>query len=253
MFTEEELYSLLEEAFEEGYNSAIDELEEVMNESEDSSYDLEDEMDSYAEADEYEYEDSEYPELFNEARNDTMWDKFRKGVYRGVGAYSKSFYNKDTPEDKEKMNAMKNAGAAFLAATGRMKPKHAINAAVRKGERATRFMDDIDPNKPVASYKKVAGTGPIKGIKDIGKGAYNRLKELKKYSLEMMKDKNKAMANHGKVMDAAMKIKNRGDKYNAMVDNLTNRMDKHNKLGERAVRVARRKFRHLMSNKPEKD
>jgi len=44
MFTEEELYSLLEEAFEEGYDSALEEVFE-----EDSSYDLEDEMDAYTE------------------------------------------------------------------------------------------------------------------------------------------------------------------------------------------------------------
>jgi hypothetical protein len=45
MFTEEELYSLLEEAFEEGYNSALEEVFE-----EDSPYDLEAEMDAYDEA-----------------------------------------------------------------------------------------------------------------------------------------------------------------------------------------------------------
>ena len=246
MFTEEELYSLLEEAFEEGYNSALEEVFE-----EDSSYDLEDEMDAYAE--EYDYEDSEYPELFSEARNDTMWDKFRKGVYRGVGAYSKSFYNKNTPEDREKMKSMKNAGDALLALSGRMKPKHAVNAAVRKIERGSRFMDDIDPKKPLASYKKMAGVLPIKGIKDIGKGAYNRLKQLKGYALSMQKDKAAAMKNHGHMMDRINKIKDRGDKYNAMIDNLTNRMDKHNTLGERAVETAKKKFKHLMSNKPEKD
>ena len=82
MFTEEELYSLLEEAFEEGYNSA---LEEVLDESSEEV-------------------DTEYPELFSESSKnvrrqmDNLKQKEEKS-YLGNKTLWKTYYSKNPKRD----------------------------------------------------------------------------------------------------------------------------------------------------------
>ena len=86
MFTEEELYGLLEEAFEAGYDSAIDELEEAMNESESEEF------------------DTDYPELFDENAHTrtlrgTGMHMMPKGIYGLFKASRKAHVKADKAWD----------------------------------------------------------------------------------------------------------------------------------------------------------
>ena len=81
MFTEEELHSLLEEAFEAGYNSA---LEEVFEESEEV--------------------DTEYPELFSESSKNVrrQMDKLKQDEERSFVSNKplwKNYYSKNPKRD----------------------------------------------------------------------------------------------------------------------------------------------------------
>lgn len=193
MFTEEEFYAMLEEAFEAGYDDALD---EVFDEAEeDSAYSLEDEMDCYGEADEYE---SEYEDLYSytEARDDTKFDRIRKAAIKGDGPIAKELgFSPKTRSDFTR---------AYLAATG-------------KGDGGRRA-------KSFAKYASRAMYDAVKDSKKVSKNLYGatvdatgRVAEMKPHLDKMDNSKKgKLLALKGKV--AGRLLSKVGAKYQDIVN-----------------------------------
>ena len=143
MFTEEELYSLLEEAFEEGYNSALEEVEEVLDES-------------------YEEFDTDYPELFVENTNrkhpergylsrgaramERIYGIPREKAYGNARATSKAVddYIKDNPDVKHKkldefMKSIK--GASYKAAADYARKNTTLNERINQAKRGDEYFN----------------------------------------------------------------------------------------------------------------
>ena len=114
--TREEFESILEEAFMAGYEDAIGEIFD-----EDYDFDLEDDADSYT-------EDAEYYDYYNEARDDSKLDRFRKAVVKGLDAPAKELGFSD--------KTRKSIGKAVLSGTGRMNPVHKAKAFAKHLGRA---------------------------------------------------------------------------------------------------------------------
>jgi hypothetical protein len=124
--TREEFESILEEAYIEGYNTALEDIQEDILDEE--AYDLEGE---------YEY--------YTEAKDDTEYDNARKGAYKVAHGIAKRL-------GVDKSDTVKHLGKAYLAYTGRMKPDAARSAISKHMEKATRPIDDIDAKKVLKNY-----------------------------------------------------------------------------------------------------
>ena len=189
--TREEFESILEEAYIEGYNTAIEDIQEDILDEE--AYDLENEYDYYT-----------------ETRDDTEFDKGRKDAYKAVHQIAKRF-------GVDKSDTVKHLGKAYLAYTGRMKPDAARSAISKHIEKATRPIDDIDAKKVLKSYssgkyrRSDEGKSTIKKAMEFGKGLYTRHKQ--------MQDADKR---HTPTQDDK-KIERRASKLGYIVDRLERR------------------------------
>ena len=156
MFTEEELYSLLEEAFEAGYDSAIDELEEAMTESE------------------FEEFDTEYPELFDEAHSigkhpDRIFiSKAARAAEKEYGVPRETTYRMAQKSAQGVQNALSRGMSMTKAA------KYGMKQAAKDWYNRTSVHDRINQR---------AGNDKVFGV---GKGRKNRIDatadEIEKYS-----------------------------------------------------------------------
>lgn len=121
MFTEEEFQALLEEAFEAGYNTALDEIFD-----EDSSYDLEEEMSAY---------------------NENLTDSQKKRI-RGVMGYGDN--RKDFKSPKERSDRLRALVAMDARDTNREMYK-AFKDAKQDG-----YKDDADEYDKLMDQKSRA-------------------------------------------------------------------------------------------------
>ena len=206
--TREEFESILEEAFLEGYNNAYDEIEEYLNED-------------------YIDIDDDY-EVYDEARDDTEYDNARKKVYRAGRDLAKNISFKGKPLDQS--TAVKSAGKAWLALTGRMNKEHTAKALAKHVNRITKPVDDIDQKKFIkdalknnAKFRKSKeGQNFIKQGIAIAKGAADRALKLKKdkdLSYGAKKDLINTKNNFIKRANKLAYIKSRFDKYGERVGN----------------------------------
>ena len=199
--TKEEFNALLEEAFIAGYEDAYNEIEEFLDES----YDF-----------------------YNEAKDDTEYDVARKKVYRAGRDLAKNISFKGKPLDQSP--AVRSAGKAWLALTGRMNKEHTAKALAKHVNRMTKPVDDIDSKKVVRDAlknsskfrKSKQGQSFIKQGIAVAKGAADRALKLKKdkdLSFGAKRDLANTKAALVKRAGKLAHIKSRLDKYGERVGN----------------------------------
>ena len=222
--TREEFESILEEAFLEGYNNAYEEIEEILDED---YIDIEDDY-----------------EVYDEARNDTEYDNARKKVYRAGRDLAKNISFKGKPLDQ--FPAVRSAGKAWLALTGRMNKENTAKALAKHVNRMSKPVDDIDSKKVIRDAlkqnskfrKSKEGQNFIKQGIAIAKGAADRALKLKKDKKDLSYGTKKDIVNTKNALKNRFNklayIKSRFDKYgeragNAFAKKYKDELDRYEK------------------------